>query len=504
MKRMRSFIIHIALIFFFISTSSAQIKDTSQLKNEQDLPVSNLIELRNQLDDTINDPNFANAFWGVYIKSLKTGEVLYKVNSDKLFIPASTIKIFTTSAALLLLGPDFQYKTTLLTEGKIKNGILKGNLIVRGSGDPTISNRFYGGSLTSVFERWADSLKMHGIRKIDGDIIGDDNAFDDLGLARGWSWDLESYWYMAPASALSFNDNLISITVKPTEPNMPAKVTAEPAVGGFNIVNKVLTSTDNKSEIEAFRKRGTNIISLQGNISNTDEMFQTYVTVKDPTEYTVSILKEVLIENGIEVVGTSYDLDNVTGEINYENTIPIFNHKSVMLIEIIKDINKNSNNFYAEQLIKTLGLELYNYGSVENGVNACKDLFYLMGINAENLVIADGSGLSKLNLITPKQIVNALTYIYKSDQFEEFYNSLPIAGVDGSLALRMKKSAATNNVRAKPGYSNNVRALAGYLRTADNEPLVFAILLNNFLVPSSLANYIHDSICQRLANFSRK
>jgi D-alanyl-D-alanine carboxypeptidase/D-alanyl-D-alanine-endopeptidase (penicillin-binding protein 4) len=170
---------------------------------------------------------------------------------------------------------------------------------------------------------------------------------------------------------------------------------------------------------------------------------------------------------------------------------------------ILKELNKNSNNFYAEQILKTIGLEIYNFGTIENGVKACNDFFNTMGINPDNMVMADGSGLSRLNLVTPRQIVNLLSYMNKSDEFLQFYESLPIAGVDGTLIDRMKKTSAENNVRAKAGYNNNVSALSGYLKTVSGEQLVFSMLVNNYLVPPALANYILDNVCHRLVNFIR-
>jgi len=189
--------------------------------------------------------------------------------------------------------------------------------------------------------------------------------------------------------------------------------------------------------------------------------------------------------------------------VDFDNLIPLYSHRSVQLKYILKEMNKNSNNFYAEQILKTIGLEENDFGSIENGVNACIKYFNQMGINMDNLVMADGSGLSRLNLVTPRQIVNLLTFMYKHEEFDKFYDSLPIAGVDGTLLDRMKKTVAENNVRAKPGYSDNVSSLSGYLKTISGEPLVFSMIVNNFLTPPIFANYIQDSVCQRLINFSR-
>jgi serine-type D-Ala-D-Ala carboxypeptidase/endopeptidase (penicillin-binding protein 4) len=175
--------------------------------------ISRVGEFFRQMDDVFNDINFSNAYIGVVIQSLKTGEYFYKKNEDKLLTPASNLKLFTTAAGLLELGSDFRYETPVYHSGEIDGSILRGDLIVQGSGDPTMSGRFYSNDMYAVFNKWADSLLILGIDEISGNIIGDDNSFEDRGYGNGWAWDYESYWYAAPSGALSFNDNCIDLTV---------------------------------------------------------------------------------------------------------------------------------------------------------------------------------------------------------------------------------------------------------------------------------------------------
>jgi D-alanyl-D-alanine carboxypeptidase/D-alanyl-D-alanine-endopeptidase (penicillin-binding protein 4) len=228
-----------------------------------------------------------------------------------------------------------------------------------------------------------------------------------------------------------------------------------------------------------------------------------HISIEDPTMFFLTVLKETLERKGIKVGDNLASINSIDKTIYPEDLTPLLVHRSVQLRQILKELNKNSNNFYAEQILKTIGSEILNYGTSDNGIQACRDLFNQMGINPDNLVMADGSGLSRLNLATPRQLVNLLSYIYKTDDFETFYDSLPIAGVDGTLAGRMKKTAAEKNVRAKAGYNNAASALSGYLKTVSGEPMAFSIIVNNYLVPTSLAYYIQDNVCQRLINFSR-
>ncbi|MCU7499951.1 MAG: D-alanyl-D-alanine carboxypeptidase/D-alanyl-D-alanine-endopeptidase [Ignavibacteria bacterium] len=466
---------------------------------------SRIAEFWQQIDDIFNDPNFNSANWGVVVKSLETGEYLYKRNEDKLMVPASNLKLFTTSAGLLLLGKNYRYKTNLYMNGNLEGSILKGDLIIQGSGDPTISGRFHEEDPYKVYNDWADTLLSRGIEEITGNLIGDDKLFDENGLGEGWSWDYETYWYSASTSAISFNDNCVDIIIKPTEAGKQASLSILPETKYVTIINKVVTvPKDTPTDIDVYRERGTNIITVFGKISENSEEFKTYSTVNNPTQFSLIVLKDILKKKGIVIRGYATDIDEENVSLDYSKMKKIFTHYSVPLSEIVRVINKNSQNFYAEQLLKTIGLAKYGFGSIENGVKAVKNLLREMGINSEDMIMADGSGLSRLDLVTPRQIVDLLNYMYKNETFSVFYQTLPVAGIDGSLARRMLRSKAENNVRAKTGYLGGVRSLCGFVHTADNEPVAFSIIVNNYIVPATLADNLQDLVCLRLANFSRK
>ncbi|MAT58123.1 MAG: D-alanyl-D-alanine carboxypeptidase/D-alanyl-D-alanine-endopeptidase [Ignavibacteriae bacterium] len=492
-------------IIFFILILQITLPALRIDSTKAELQKSNdkLLLLRNEIDDILSDPNFSNAVMGVYVKSIKNGEVLYKRNQDKLFVPASAVKLFTTAAALLYLGPNYKYETTLYASGEISENKITGNLIVKGSGDPTISNRFENGKSDVILNKWAVDLKNLGIETIDGNLIGDATEFEESKLGKGWSWEHESYWYSAKPCALSFNNNSIAITIfRNNKGNIIYKT--DPETNYVTIINRIENSKFEPTNIELSRKSGTNIINLIGNISEDDDSVKVYASVDSPSLYFISVFNDVLVKNNIQVEGYIADSETIENELFYQDYIPLFTHTSPVLKEIIWETNKNSNNFYAEQILRTIGLEIYNYGSGENGIKALYQLFNKMGINENGVKIVDGSGLSMYNLVTPKQIVNLLIYMFKSDQFDNFYNSLPIAGYDGTMADRMKKTNVQKKVRAKPGFMENVKSLSGYVQTQDNELLAFSIIVNNFIVPSNLVNYIQDNICLRLANFSRK
>ena len=466
---------------------------------------STIPEFWAQMDDIFNDPNFANAEWGVVIQSLETGEYFYKRNEDKLLIPASNLKLFTSAAGLILLGQDYRFKTNLYVNGKVDGSVLKGDLVIQGKGDPTISGRFYEDDMLQVFDNWADSLLNLGIDEITGNVIGDDNAFDEQGLGTGWRWDFESNWFEAPSSAISFNDNCVDIIVTINKSTKKPEVKILPDTKYIIVINKVeAVPNDSVTSINVYREPGTNVVTVYGTIKRNADSVKTYVTVNNPTQYAMVVLKDVLQKKGIKIHGYPIDVDDMSSPLDYSKMILLFTQYSPPLKEIIKVINKNSQNFFAEQLLKTIGLETMGYGSAQNGITSEYNLFKDMGINPEGMNVVDGSGLSRLNLVTARQIVSLLSYMYKSKYFIPFYNSLPIAGVDGTLGDRMQNSRAQGRIRAKPGFLENVRALSGFALTGDNEPVAFSIIVNNYNVPVKLAENIQDLVCLRLANFKRK
>jgi D-alanyl-D-alanine carboxypeptidase/D-alanyl-D-alanine-endopeptidase (penicillin-binding protein 4) len=498
------------LILFIAALASIQIlaQDSTEAVKDSVQKVShtNLQDFQKEIDDIFNDPSFRNANWGVVIQSLKSGEYFYKRNEDKFFVPASNLKLFTTAAGLLLLGPNYRFSTKIWTNGYFSGSTLYGDLIIQGRGDPTISGRFYNNDINYVFDTWIDSLAELGIDKIKGNIIGDDNLFDDIGLGEGWSWDYETDWYAAQSSAISYNDNCIDLSLYYDSKNDSIIVKQTPDLKNIIVLNNVRPAVDGEqTRIDVYRERGTNVINVFGRMKKGVDTLVTYSTVRNPTLFTMQAFKNRLESMGIRVNGYAMDIDDYDRNLDYNKMTLMFTGYSQELNEIIKVINKNSQNFFAEQLLKTIGLEINGFGSAEKGISAIKELFREIGINPDNIVMVDGSGLSNLNMITPKQVVELLKYMYSNkEMFPYYYNSLPIAGVDGSLGQRMKGTTAENVVRAKTGFISHVRSLSGYAVTADDEPVAFSMIANNFNVPVKLAENLQDLVCLRITNFRRK
>ncbi len=462
-------------------------------------------EIVSRMDELFNDPSLNNALWGVAVKSMSKGDYLYQKNVNLLMMPASNLKLITTAAALELLGSNYRIKTEFYTTGKTDGSILRGDLIVKGFGDPAISGRFTNDKILKYMEDWADSLSSKGFDEIAGNILGVDDVFDESGLGEGWSWDYESYWFAAPTGALSLNDNCIDINIRPSKPGAPAYISTNPISDYVTIINKVVTvEKDSATSIDINRLRGTNVIIVTGVINAADELYKTYGTITNPTQYFLVVFKSVLESRGIRVRGLPIDYDDYDKTLIKDTPQLIFTHYSVPLSEIVRVINKNSQNFFAEQLLKIMGYEVYGLGTAFNGVKAVKNVLKTMGIEPDEFQMVDGSGLSRLNLITPMQLLTVLSYMSTSKNYTAYYASLPVAGLDGTLSGRMRKTPAQGNVRGKTGFIGSVRSLSGYLKTADKEPLAFVFILNNYITPRILADNIQDSACIRLSKLKRK
>jgi len=461
-------------------------------------------QLKERITYLIEDPNLFNAQVGVYIESLKTGEIIFTRNEHKLFISASNMKIYTTAVALLNFGPDFRYKTKIMTKATINNNVLNGDLIIRGSGDPTIAARFHDGDVRNLLRSWADSLSTAGISQINGNLVGDASYFQNPPLGSGWQWDDEPFWYSAQMNALSINDNCIDIVVKPGNKSGDKPIVhLEPTKTFFEIENLAVTADpDSTNSLFITRPRSQNKLIIKNKIPLNYEKFSEEISVEDPAQFFVHIFAEILAEKGIKISGdlvTNYD---VTG-IDYESCKIIFTHFSPPLHEIITVVNKRSQNLYAEQLLLTLAAEYGETSSAGEGTRIVTAKLAKMGIPESEFRMQDGSGLARKNLISPFSTALLLKYMASHRYADYFFDSLPIGGVDGTLKYRMKGTSAIGKVHAKTGYVGYARNLSGYVDTHDGERFVFSVLVNNYTVPTPAINLLQDRICATLAEFRR-
>jgi serine-type D-Ala-D-Ala carboxypeptidase/endopeptidase (penicillin-binding protein 4) len=461
--------------------------------------------LQKDLASYYRAPAFQNAVWGVLVRSLRTGETLFAINPGTLLMPASNMKVVTTAAAAERLGWDFTFRTSVFATGPVEGGVLKGDLVVVGSGDPTLGGRPTDGP--SVVDRWAEAICERGITAIEGRIIGDDNALDDEGLGNGWAWDDLAYGYSTPIGGLDFNENLVRLTFTPgAAAGDPAAVEARPDGSGLEISAAVRTvAKGGETDINLRRLPGSRKLEVTGSVPvGSTDVSQT-VSVDNPTEFTVLALRRALIGRGVAVSGDAVDVDTLAVPPDVSSAETIVTYTSPPLAQIAKILLKVSQNLYADTLLKVIGRPMAGGpANARDGRKAVQDVLRGWGITPNRYIQADGSGLSRYNYLTASVLVDVLTRMYRDERHRAaFTDALPSAGVDGTLAGRMKDTKAQGNARAKTGSIANTRSLSGFVTSADGEPLVFSMIANNFNVPSSDATAAIDRAVVRLALFRR-
>jgi D-alanyl-D-alanine carboxypeptidase/D-alanyl-D-alanine-endopeptidase (penicillin-binding protein 4) len=454
-----------------------------------------------EFDRIFGTPAFDRMQWGVIVQSLDSGRVLYERNATKLMMPASNMKIVTLAAAAERLGWDYTWETRLIPTGPIEGGTLRGDLVVAGTGDPTINGR--SGSPTAVFERWAETLSAGGLRRIEGRIVADASAFDAEGLGAGWAWDYLGAGYAAPVSALQFNEDVVDVLVRPgAVEGAPALVAVRQVESGLEVDNRVVTGPGDAVLFSVRRLPGSNTLHLAGTIGVAAKEAVRTATVESPGLFFAGVLRRVLREKGIDVIGPALGLEELPVRPVVDGARALIVHKSPPLSEAAAVLMKVSQNLYAETFLKTLGAGAAAPGSAAAGQDVVRSVLQGWGVAPEEYVLADGSGLSRYNYVTPQMLVKVLRRLYLDARHRDaFISTLPVGGQDGgTIAKRFKGTKAEGNVRAKTGTISNVRALSGYVTTLDGERLVFSIIANNFTAPTETIDAATDLAVERLAN----
>lgn len=471
--------------------------------------------LQGELQRLIRSPGWRGDQWGVMVVSLDHGDTIFSYQPDRALTPASNLKLYTAAAALYYLGPNFRYNTYLLSDGDISGGVLDGDLILYGTGDPTLSDRYYR-TQSTVWDLFADSLAAQGITTIAGDIVGDASYFGDHGAGEGWQERYMNASYAALPSALTFNDNLVTLHIRPGEQaGWRPRIQLVPGGEGIALVNQATTApAGGRTSILVTRAAYDGPIVIRGQIALGAAGIWRSVPVADPARYSAAVLREALERRGIHVQGgirvvLSEEDSPVTGRSVFA---PAFDkepplrvlaiHQSPPLQEILTVVNKKSHNLFADVVLRTVGRVATGEGTVAGGARAVR---YLMecetGEESMVLEMHDGSGLSVLNRTTPRTTIRLLSYIADSPIWESFWETLPEAG-DAHGLKRMYRTRAEGNLRAKTGTIDHVSALSGYVRAANGERLAFSIMSNN--VPSTWrAKRVEDAIGARIAAFSR-
>ena len=440
--------------------------------------------LARDLDRIFDSAPAERAAWGVVVRVAGGGDVLYRRNADALLHPASNMKLLTLAAAATRLGWDFQFETTVRATTPIeRDGTVRGDLVVTGSGDPTIARR-HGGAATLA--AWADRLRAQGVRRIEGRIIGDAVAGGGTWLGDGWQWDDLAYGYAAPVSALSYNENTAEILIAPgASAGARADLRVVDGAAGVRVVNRIRTVEPGAARrLSLDRAPGGAHVTILGEVPLGYAPFRQYVAVGDPPAYFARAFRDALLARGIVVIGEGRSAaTDPPGPFAPEAPV-LVRHRSLPLREMAVTLMKVSQNLYAELLLRALAVP----GGLR-GADALAETLASWGAGSGTVVAADGSGLSRYDLASAAAIDLVLTRMFASETDREpWLAALPIAGVDGTLERRMRGSRAEGRVRAKTGSIAYVRALSGYVPAADNAWVQFVIVANNFAGPVTNAD----------------
>jgi D-alanyl-D-alanine carboxypeptidase/D-alanyl-D-alanine-endopeptidase (penicillin-binding protein 4) len=432
----------------------------------------------------------AKGDWGLLIADASTGQVLFEKNADRYFVPASNMKLLTTALALAKLGPDYRFRTTLeALTNPTPDGRIAGPLYLVGRGDPNLSNRkfpfelkeeFVGPSEKAIAEL-ADALVAKEIKEISGDIVGDDSYFPRERYPSGWEIDDMVWEYGAAISSIVLDDNTVQLTLTPGEKaGDKVEAVVAPSAPEFTVENQVITSaTGVKPDLTLKREPGSNLVKVLGTLPAKSNPRKLTLAIQEPALHAAAMLKRLLEDRGIKVNGVVRELSLPPGPPDGEMRVVLAEHLSIPLGRSVKLVNKISQNLHTEMLLRTAARQNGVWTTPEDLANFAANFYATAGIPSGDVVQTDGSGLSRHDLVTPRALVTLLLYAEKQPWFDAYYDSLPVAGVDGTLEDRMKNSIAMGRLRAKTGSVEHVRTRSGYAELPSGKRLVFSFLSNN-------------------------
>ena len=466
-------------------------------------PAPRQAAIAEQIEAILARPSARRAFWGIKIVDLRAGETVFEHNADKLFLPASNAKLYSTALALRRLGPDYRFTTTVAANVRLdENGVLDGDLRLIGGGDPNLSARVvpydrrreYGADRMAPVKNLARQIYEAGLRKVRGDIVGDDSRYVWQPYPPGWSYADTLLGYGSPVSALVFNDNVIAVHVTPGRAaGRAARVRSTPSVDYFSIANRTATAAARTVAVGLDVRRGADPSELVvfGGISLRSRGRTFELAADDPARYAAAALRKELEAFAIEISGDTRSehllpdraLNLIARSAPLKRGAHPFvlaAHTSPPLKEAIRIVNKESQNLHAEMLLREAALHERNIASVQAAIQEMRDFLKEAGLAPGEYYLRDGSGLSRHNLVTPSGTVKLLAYMWNSPDRKAYLESLPTAGRDGTLDWRFSRTPARGRILAKTGTMSHVTALSGYAATADERALAFSIYANNF------------------------
>lgn len=471
-------------------------------------------------------PLAQKSFIGVLIVDAATGKTLYDLNADRYFTPASNTKLFTTTLAMSALGPDYRFRTTIETHGTLDSvGRLRGDLVLVGRGDPDFSNRRIpydaknpvDGLADKPLAELVDAIVAKGVKEIDGNIIADDSYFPYEPFPEGWAIGDMPFDYGGAVSAICFDDNGLDVKVTPGDHvGAPAWVAVEPWPGYDVYAYSITTGpADSQADFNTVENPGPKPFLVRGSIPLGHAPIDLPMAMPDPADYTAQVLKQMLLARGIRVTGEAraqhasppqegmtFDPPEITPQTpspaTASNALVLAEHQSPPLIEIVRVLNKVSENLHAEILLRTVAKEKSGDGSLAAGLKIERQFLTSIGIPLNDVLVDDGSGLSRQNLVTPRAVVSLLEYVRGQSWGDAYLSTLPVAGVDGTLDNRMKGTAAAGRIEAKTGSVEHTQAMSGFATTLHGEHLIFSMFDNHNGGTGRDAANVLDSIAQAM------
>ncbi len=468
-------------------------------------------KLDRAIGEILAEPGVARGAWGIDVVSLDSGKTIYALNQDKLFTPASNTKLFTTAAVLGLIGPSYRFRTTVETTGTLdKYGRLDSDLVLVGRGDPNLSGRVLPYNLRTerkappiqVLQELADQLVQKGLKFVDGDVVADDSYYVFERYSEGWAQDDLVWEWGAPVSALTINDNVIFVNILPgAHPGERAFLNITPFPEYYRVENRVLTTPQGTGPRKIYinREPGSNQLTIWGNIPLDDPGAGEALAIEDPADFAARLFTELLEQRGVVVYGrprthhtdlASIQTFSVTAVASggggdaaggtTQAPLVLASYQSQPVLEDLRVINKVSQNLHAELMLRLLGKERGTSGSIQGGLEVLRGFLISAGIQPDDFAFYDGSGLSREDLVTPEALVQLLIYAHEQSWGVLFEDTLPVAGVDGSLADRFKNTPLQGVVRGKTGSLTHVNSLSGYATTRSGDHVAFCIIVNNY------------------------
>ncbi|HYJ78115.1 MAG TPA: D-alanyl-D-alanine carboxypeptidase/D-alanyl-D-alanine-endopeptidase [Longimicrobiaceae bacterium] len=467
--------------------------------NVAPLPAGRAAALAERIDSILMRPALRRADWGIEVREAGSGRLLYARDAHRLFVPASNLKLVVAAAAAHHLDPEFRYRTTLYGTGPVQGGTLAGDLVLYGRGDPLISDR-YGRDRLGVWRALADSLLAKGVRRVAGALVADESFFDSVRVRGDWeTYDLR-WWYAAPTGAIGFNDNSIEFRIQPgLAAGRPARVAWDPPSAYVEVDNRAVTASAGRAHtVDLERVPGTRRIRLYGQVPVNAGTDTEFFAVDDPARFAATVFREVLASRGIAVDSVRVRVVSDPALSPPAAGAPLAEYRSDPLPRVIGPILLNSQNWFAEQLVKTLGREVRGEGSWEAGLAVESDfLTGVVGIDSADFVLRDGSGLSAGNLVTPRALVRLLDYVDRTPRQALVRRALPVSGGDGSLRARFPD--LPGRVAAKTGYIGNVDSLSGFVTMAGGRVAIFSIIANKSGQPSARMKAGIDEVVRAIA-----